>query len=217
MADSFFADISQRFNKKLKVAAVDVDILVNIMDKESQVEEAEHVLHNLRQTRRTIDTLESTHHAVCRFFLNVNAADRLLQLIQQPVRFGVFPDSFCFTMLIDRFLSDGMVSEAAHTATLYMLQEEFSNTLTNLLAVHAVLQFLQLDERPEIFLSLFPMVSGHACLMPMPVSPQASPSLHTHPSPSLLHTDAEASEDKRCLPVGPAFLISVILLLLFPL
>lgn len=119
------------------------------MDKDSQVEEAEHVLYNLRQTRRTINTLESTHHAVCRFFLHVDAANRLLQMIQQPVRFGVFPDSYCFNMLIDRFLADGLVSEAAHTAALYMLQEEFSNTLTNLLAVHAILQFLQLEERPE--------------------------------------------------------------------
>lgn len=147
--DSFFADISQRFNKKQKVAAVDVDIFVNCLDQDSQVEEAEHVLYHLRRTRRTLQTLESTHHAVCRFFIRVNAAQRLLTMIKDPVQFGIFPDSFCFNIMIDHFLAEGMISEAAHTSALYMLQEDFSNPLTNLMAVHAVLQFLQLEDRPE--------------------------------------------------------------------
>lgn len=149
LSDAFFTEMSQRFNKQMKVAAVDVDLFVNCIDKESQVEEAEHVLMNLRQTRRTRQTLESTHHAVCRFFLQMNAADRLLHMIQQPIQYGIFPDNICYNLLIDHFLAEDRISDAAQTATLFMLQEDFSNPLTNLLVVHAVLKFLALEDRPD--------------------------------------------------------------------
>lgn len=141
--------MSQRFQKKMKVAAVDVDLFVNRLDSGSQVEEAEHVLSKLRQTRRTRQTLESTHHAVCRLLLDVGAADRLLHIVKNPVQYGLFPDAFCYNLLIDHFLANEQVSQAAQTAAMFVLQEDFSNPLTNLLAAHAVLQFITSKDREE--------------------------------------------------------------------
>ena len=119
-----------------------MDIFVNVATERSNLEEMEHLLFNLRRTRRTKDTLESTHHAVCREFIKFGQIDRLIEIIEKPLEYGLFPDSFCFNMILDLLIQEGRWDAAARVAFTYILQEDFSNAITNRLASHGVVKYL---------------------------------------------------------------------------
>ena len=142
-------EISQRFNKKLKVNAVDIDMFVNVVKHESELDEMEHLLYNLRRTRRTIDTLESTHHAVCRSYFETSNHDRLVEIMKKRVDYGIFPDHFCYNLLLDHYIESKNWRNAAKVATCYMLQEDYGNEITNILSIHAIHQYIKNPEREE--------------------------------------------------------------------
>lgn len=147
--ESFFVEMSQRFNKKLKVNAVDVDLFVNIVKDEAELDEMEHLLYNLRRTRRAIDTLESTHHAACRSYFKTSNHDRLLGIISKRVDFGLFPDHFCYNILLDHYIESENWKNAAKVAASYMLQENYSNKITNAFCIHAIHQYIKNPDREE--------------------------------------------------------------------
>ncbi|XP_015781895.1 28S ribosomal protein S27, mitochondrial [Tetranychus urticae] len=135
-ADEFFFKMKERAKSKVPIEPIDVDIFANVSGHEN-LEECIYFLTLLRENRRTAFTLESTHHAVCRLFLNADAADKLLPILQDRLKYGVFPDNFAFNMIMDHFLEKSDFTSACKVAHLYMLQEDFSK-LTNVLALYSV-------------------------------------------------------------------------------
>lgn len=133
--------------KKLKVGAVDIDVFANVIRKEEQLDELEHLLIKLRKSRRTKDTLESTHHAVCRSYMAFNALERLLKVAQNRVEYGIFPDYHCSNMMLDRLIESKDFRNAAKAGVLVALQEEFENPITNRLALYAIYKYVSDPER----------------------------------------------------------------------
>lgn len=142
-------EVSQRFNKKLKVNAVDIDMFANVVRHESELDEMEHLLYNLRRTRRTVDTLESTHHAVCRSYFRTSNHDRLLEIMKKRVDYGIFPDHFCYNLLLDHYIESKKWKNGAKVGTCYMLQEDYKNEITNILSIHAIHEYVKNPEREE--------------------------------------------------------------------
>lgn len=67
----FFLELDQKFQSGNKVSAVDIDIFANIIQDKSHMDELADVLYKLRNTAESSFTLESTHHAVVQYYINV--------------------------------------------------------------------------------------------------------------------------------------------------
>ena len=150
-SDAFFTELSQRYLRKLKVGAVDIDMFANVVTGEEQLEELQHLLYKLRRTMSTKDTLESTHHAVCRVFLRCNAADRLMDMICDRIGYGIFPDKFCYNMLMDDFIEKKHFKSAAKVASLMMFQEDVGNEISKILGLYSVHMYLRDEQRQDWF------------------------------------------------------------------
>ncbi len=129
------------------VSAVDIDLFANCVTRVEQLEELQHLIFKLRRTKQTVNTLESTHHSVCRAFLRFKETDRLLHILNDRVGFGIFADQFCYNMILDQFIESKNYRNAAKVATLIMLSEECDNQITRVLALYSVHMYLRDENR----------------------------------------------------------------------
>lgn len=72
---------------------------------EGLAEEVEELMHRLRRSPETIHTLESTHYAVVRALLDGGHTSTLLQLLTDPMAYGLFPDHLTCNLVMHTFLS----------------------------------------------------------------------------------------------------------------
>ncbi|KAG0722652.1 28S ribosomal protein S27, mitochondrial [Chionoecetes opilio] len=103
----FYYDLDRKFKREGKVSAIDVDLFVNRIDNpraDGVVEELEELIHRLRRSPETVDTLESTHCAVLRVLLDGGYTDTLTRLLAQPMSYGLFPDHPTCNLLMHTFL-----------------------------------------------------------------------------------------------------------------
>lgn len=114
---------------------MDVDILANKIDKLENQDELEHILKSLRLSRATVNTLESTHHSVCRFYLLLNKRKKLLEILNQRIEFGIFPDTYIYNILLDQCLVDENLDDGFNVVKLMMLQEDSGNEISKTLAM----------------------------------------------------------------------------------
>ena len=123
-----------------------MDIFINSLHRpESQIE-LEHILRRFRQTPKTIDTLESTHHATCRFYIGQQKRSELIQILNNRVEFGIFPDHFINNILLDQSIRAEEWPQAFDVLRLMMLQEDSGNDITKTLAFF-VLNRLLIDHQ----------------------------------------------------------------------
>ena len=130
--------MNQKFQQKQRVSPIDVDIYINSIHKLENQEELEHVLRKFRSSKFTIDTFDSTHHAVCRFYLHNHKVDRLLEILNNRYEYGIFPDTFCYNMILNFCLKNNQFENAFETAKLMMLQEYSGNDLSKILSFQAL-------------------------------------------------------------------------------
>ena len=71
---------------------------------EGVVEEVEELVRRLRRSPETINTLESTHYAVVHTLLDGGHTPALMQLLTQPMTYGLFPDYLTCNLLMHTFL-----------------------------------------------------------------------------------------------------------------
>lgn len=97
--------------------------------------------------------LESSHHAFVRLMLQDDTLlDQLVDVLSKRVEYGIFPDQFCYNLVLDRLLETGRLEQAAKVAVLRMLQEDFDSAIGNYLSLKAVYQYLKSGEtKPELF------------------------------------------------------------------
>lgn len=116
--------------------------------------EVMNILQRFRKNWRSRGMLESSHHAFVRLMLEDEALlDQLVEVLSKRVEYGIFPDQFCYNLLLDRLLDAGRLEDAAKVAVLRMLQEEFDSTIGNYLSLKAVTLYLKSGEamKPELF------------------------------------------------------------------
>lgn len=138
-----FLELDQRFNSTGKVSAIDVDIFANTLEDPERVDELIDVLHRLRKTSEATNILESTHHAVIRYFHKIHDKKTLLEVLNDRLNYGIFPDYFTYNILMDHFIKKKDFVGALKVGSLLMLQEDSSNKISNELAVYSCLKFLE--------------------------------------------------------------------------
>lgn len=136
-------DIELKFQRGDSVSAIDVDIFVNKVDTENYVADVINILERLRVTAQTTYTLESTHHAVVRLLLKLNKYEALMNILQDRLKYGIFPDHQCYNLMMDTFLEKQDYGKAVQVATLLMLQEDSENALTTAFALYSCGKYME--------------------------------------------------------------------------
>lgn len=140
--DNMFYEIDNKYNLTKTISAVDADIFVNAVNDNSHIDEMEDIVHRLRMSSEATNIFPSTHHAFIRAFLTHGEPNELIRVLNDRLNYGIFPDSFCYILLLDHFLDKGDFRNAAKIATLQMLQEEFSNDLLKYMSAYSCYKYL---------------------------------------------------------------------------
>lgn len=140
--DQYFIETDKKFGTKRLVSGVDIDLYANNVQKETELEELEHLLYRFRRTKRATEMMESTTYAVIKAFLKFKQYDSLMRILNDRESYGVFPDFYSYNVLMSTFLQEKMYSEAAQSAILMMLQEDFSNKISSVLGIYSCQMFI---------------------------------------------------------------------------
>ncbi|KAK8399356.1 hypothetical protein O3P69_003459 [Scylla paramamosain] len=145
----FYYDLNQKYRHEGKVSAIDVDLFMNRIDDpnaEGVAEEVEELVRHLRRSPETANTLESTHYAVVRALLDGGHTSVLMQLLTQPMMYGLFPDHLTCNLLMHTFLQRKEYTAAARVASYLMLQEDFGPHLTQALALASCYYYITSED-----------------------------------------------------------------------
>lgn len=77
------------------------------MTDEDNLDEMEELVHRLRRSPATADTLPSTNYAVLRALLNADRTDDLLRILGDRWNYGIFLDFHLANLLMNEFLKRG--------------------------------------------------------------------------------------------------------------
>ncbi|KAL1505475.1 hypothetical protein ABEB36_005039 [Hypothenemus hampei] len=128
--EELYYEIEQSFNKNRQLNALDIDIFANALQDESLYNELLDVVHKLRLTADTNNTLDSTSHAVVRALLQFGKIDDLLNALDDRLNYGLFLDYYTANILMDCFWKSKSYASGARVASQLMLQEEFEHPLS---------------------------------------------------------------------------------------
>jgi len=149
-SENLYVDLSTKFQQKKKLTAIDVDIYLNKAD-ERNVEEAADLLQKLRMTSQAHKLLDSSQHAFIR--LSQNHTETLFSVLNSRLDYGVFLDNYTVNLLMDSFIKEKNFMLAARIATLQMLQEDMSHSITKYLSLYSCYKF---SDNLETFIDLIP-------------------------------------------------------------
>lgn len=142
--DSFYYEVENRFAQQGKCSAIDIDIFANALTDDSHTDELADLMHKLRMTDETTNTLDSTGHAVCRLYLeHVADIHDLLAILDDRLSYGVFLDAYTANLALDRLIRAREFTAAARIATFMMLQESLDGEITRALALFACVKYAQ--------------------------------------------------------------------------
>lgn len=148
--DHFYYDLDQKYNQRGKICAVDLDIFVNAIKDNTLNNEVSDLVHKMRLTADTSNTLASTSHAVIRHHLDFSNTDleNLIYMLDDRLSYGIFLDSFTANLCLDKMIQLKNYRMAAKVATFLMLQENFENPINRVLSMYACYKYL---EDPQSF------------------------------------------------------------------
>ncbi|XP_023949330.2 uncharacterized protein LOC112053940 [Bicyclus anynana] len=147
--NDFYNILEQNFSSKGVISAIDVDIFANAVKDPAYLDELKDLLHKLRLSAETGNTLESTHHATIRNYMEFGNIPELIQILKDPLNFGVFLDFYTANILLDKLITSQSYDHASNVASFIMLQEDFSNDITNTLCQYASYKYLSEYKSPE--------------------------------------------------------------------
>ncbi|KAI4485588.1 hypothetical protein M0802_012710 [Mischocyttarus mexicanus] len=142
-APDLYLELESKYNNVGKVSALDIDIFANIVNEKSEGNELIDLLYKLRMSAEACNILDSTHHAVVRFFLKHNNIDDLFEVLNDRLNYGIFPDHYCYNILMNKFIKDKNFVSAAKVAGLLMLQEDSAHPLCNILSIYSCHKYLE--------------------------------------------------------------------------
>ncbi|CAG4964833.1 unnamed protein product [Parnassius apollo] len=90
----------------------------------------------------TGNMLDSTHHATIRNYIKFGNIQDLVNILRDPLNYGIFLDNFTANILLDKLVTSKNYELAANVAALTMLQEEYSNEITCALSQYACYKYL---------------------------------------------------------------------------
>lgn len=133
---------------------LDIDIFINIavphLEEIDQLQESVRMLSQFRKTVYAHTLLPSTSHAICRLFLGSKRLVSILNILENRIEYGVFPDFFALNLLIDCALERNEYNIASRLSNLVMLQEEFGqNSITDYLSLYSIARYAELKNHFE--------------------------------------------------------------------
>ncbi|CAH0717223.1 unnamed protein product, partial [Brenthis ino] len=147
--NDFYNVLDQNYTSKGVISAIDVDIFANAVKESIYLDELKDLLHKLRLSAETGKTLESTHHATIRNYIEFGNIQDLVHILKDPLNFGIFLDFYTANILLDKLLNEQNYEIAANVASLIMLQEDFSNEITNAMCQYACYKYLMTTKEVE--------------------------------------------------------------------
>lgn len=145
-------DIIKTINSKIasdiKLNNLELDIFINVTEPRSEdsvhLKETAKLLKEFRSSIAANTHLPSTPHATCRLFLYSNQLQSLIALLEDRIRYGVFPDFYATNLLLDAAIEKDDYLSGARIAALVMLQEEFGiNYITDWLCLYSVSKYIE--------------------------------------------------------------------------
>lgn len=134
--------MNSKYQQKKPVSAIDVDIFVNSLKSPESELELKYIIKKFRQTPKTVDTLDSTHHAFCRYYINNEKLDELMEILNNRVEFGIFPDVYTYNILLDKCIKEEKWDHCFNIVKLMMLQEDSGNEITKTLSLFVLNRLL---------------------------------------------------------------------------
>lgn len=152
--DELYQELEQRYQRTKEISAVDVDVFANSITDPNYVNELLDLVHKLRLSAESSNVLISTEHAVVRFLYSTNHRDDLLTVVDDRLNYGVFLDYYTANLLMDYYHKAKDYVAGVVIASQLTLQEEFSHSLSNALAIHHCYHYLigpreWLPEKPK--------------------------------------------------------------------
>ena len=150
----YFFEIERKFQLEGRGSAVDLEIFSNaallnsgrtISDETrlERLEQLEELLRRFRKTEQTCLMMGSTHHAAARAFVDGGHTDSLMRILNSPVEFGIFPDDYTYTYLLNHFLSSDNFRDGAKVAVAMMLQEEYKIPVASQMGLYSTYAYVQ--------------------------------------------------------------------------
>lgn len=133
--DDLYYELDQRYQKSGVISAVDVDIFANKVQDDIYVDELLDLIHKLRMSSETSNTLNSTGHAVIRYLLTQNKTSDLLNVLDDRLNYGIFLDYYTANLLMDHFYKQKDYTAGCRVASQMILQEEVDHPITKALAL----------------------------------------------------------------------------------
>jgi len=125
-----------------QISAVDLDVFANSLTDNTYIEELEELTHKFRLSAQTGTLLPSTHHAVVRLLVASNSINDLIRILKDRLNYGIFPDYYLCNLLMDRFIKENDIRNAAVIASNQMLQEELDNDITKAMGLYSCLKYI---------------------------------------------------------------------------
>ncbi|XP_026810749.1 28S ribosomal protein S27, mitochondrial [Rhopalosiphum maidis] len=125
-----------------QISAVDLDVFANSLTDSTYLEELEELTHKFRLSAQTGTMLPSTHHAVVRLLVASNSVNDLIRILKDRLNYGIFPDYYLCNFLMDRFIKDNDIRNAAVVISNQMLQEELDNDITKAMGLYSCLKYI---------------------------------------------------------------------------
>lgn len=141
--DELYYELDNNYNKIKNISAVDVDIFVNAIQNDGHIDELLDLIHKLRLSADTGNTLPSTEHAVIRCLSECGQYEKLLQVLDDRLNYGIFLDNYTACLLLDTFWKKNDFTSGAKVASQLMLQEDFSHPFARNLSLLHCFKFLQ--------------------------------------------------------------------------
>ena len=151
----YFFEIERKFQQEGRGSAVDVEIFSNAallpppsMPLSSdlcleRLEQLKELLRRFRLTEQTCLMMPSTHHAVVRAFVDGGNTDTLMSILNQRLEYGVFPDEYTSTFLLNHFTGAENLRDASKVAIVMMLQEEYNIPIASQLALYSTYLYVK--------------------------------------------------------------------------
>ncbi|KAI8440172.1 hypothetical protein MSG28_001563 [Choristoneura fumiferana] len=145
----FFNTVDQTYATKGVISAIDVDVFANSVKEPVYLDELKELLHKLRLSAETGNTLDSTLHATVRNYIEFGNIEELIQILKDPLNYGVFLDEYTANILLNKLLVSQNYEQAANVASVVMLQEDFSNDITCTLCQYACYKYISEHTPPK--------------------------------------------------------------------
>lgn len=140
--ENLYYDMDTKFSQQKKISPVDVDIYANKIVDNRHTDEIADLVQKLRTTEEAANLLDSTQHALVRNYIEFNNMESLVHILNHRTQFGVFLDNYTANLLLDKLIKEKNFKLGARFATIFALQEDFSNEITTAMSLYVCHQFL---------------------------------------------------------------------------